>query len=718
MMLFDAKPDVSIVIVNHNAREMLRGCLRCLAANRGSASIELILIDNCSADGSVEMAKQEWPGLVLVEPGRNIGYVPANNIGLRRSRGRYVLFLNNDTLVEPDAITVLIQFMDSHPGVGAASGLILNPDGTDQGCARRVPTLANGLFGRRSVLTRIWPSNPWSRRYMLGWQKQGDEPFEVEILSSAALLLPTDDALALGGMDEAFELYWVDAEICARVRRSGRSVFCVPAARIVHFEGQGGSTRTFRMRMKSTLAFHRDAYRAYVRIRQIPGSHPRALLVAGALSVRAVALGIGQFLRPARATSSGTRTAAPPVATPTAAPVSTPAQQQNATLPPIPIFRPDISEADIAAVVETLRSGWIGAGPRVQRLEREFAEYVGAGYAVATSTCSGALMAALAVRGIGEGDEVIVPSFTWPSVFQVLRTLGATPVFADIEPETLSLDPADVERRITPLTRGIVVVHHGGHVADLEALRHIAAYAGIWLMDDAAHACGTIAADGKRIGSHCDSTIFSFNAVKNLSAGDGGMLTTHDPDFARRAKTFASLGLDRDTYARYRPGGDEFPRRWAFDLKMVGQRLHMNDITAALASSQLRRLDELNSRRAALVARYRAGLSGVSQFRFIDPRPGTQPSWHMFTVLMPDRDHFIKLMSERGIAVGVHYPPIHQFALARPWADRPLPVTESIAARTTTFPLYPGMTDEVQDRVIEAAVAAAGHLRIEAAASR
>jgi GT2 family glycosyltransferase len=242
---------------------------------------------------------------------RNIGYVPANNIGLRHARGRYVFFLNNDTLVAEGAIGELVRFMDSHPEAGAVSGKVLNADGSDQGCARSLPAFANAFFGRRSLLTRLWPGNPWSRRYMICWQRPGADPFEVEILSSAALMMRTSDAIALNGMDEEFRLYWVDAELCARIRRRGGKIFCVPRARILHFEGLGGSTRTFRLRFRATVAFHTDAYRAYVKIHQMPAWHPRSFTVAAGLGCRAALLTVVQLLRPKRATSSKTNFGTP-----------------------------------------------------------------------------------------------------------------------------------------------------------------------------------------------------------------------------------------------------------------------------------------------------------------------------------------------------------------------------------------------------------------------
>jgi hypothetical protein len=303
-----AQPDVSVVLVNWNARDMLRACLLSLRKQEGRLRQEWIVVDNGSTDGSAAMLRTEWPEVLLIQPGRNIGYVRANNEGLRHARGRYVFFLNNDTVLDPHALRELVSFLDDRPRAGACSGLILNPDGTDQGCARRLPTVASGLFGRRSPLTRLWPNNPWSRRFMAGWQHEGNDPFEVEILSSAAILMPLPLALELNGMDEEFRLYWVDAELCTRIRRRGFQIWCVPRARITHFEGQGGSTRTFRSRMRSCVAFHRDAYLAFTKIHRWPWWHPGSLLAAGALAARAACLLAVQTLVPRRSTSSGMTT--------------------------------------------------------------------------------------------------------------------------------------------------------------------------------------------------------------------------------------------------------------------------------------------------------------------------------------------------------------------------------------------------------------------------
>jgi perosamine synthetase len=364
----------------------------------------------------------------------------------------------------------------------------------------------------------------------------------------------------------------------------------------------------------------------------------------------------------------------------------------------IPVFRPDITEEEIAAVAETLRSQWIGNGPRTAEFERQFAEFIGARFAVSTGTGTAALQAAMAGLGLAAGDEIILPAFTWVSAFQVIRELGGTPVFADIEPNYLTIDPEDIARLITPRTRGIVAVHHGGQLADLNTLRELASAHGLWLLEDAAHACGAFYF-GRRAGSGGTIACFSFNAMKNLTTGDGGMVTTDDADLAERVRVYRSLGIDRDTYTRYRK--DHPGAAWVYDVVSEGQRVHMNDIAAAIGLVQLKRLDQMNGKRGCLVERYLEGFSDLPGLHPVLQRPGTHPSHHMFTVRVPNRDRFIDAMREREISIGVHYIPIHEFSVAQPYR-RTLPVTEKIWKAVATLPLYAAMTISEQDRVIGA----------------
>lgn len=368
----------------------------------------------------------------------------------------------------------------------------------------------------------------------------------------------------------------------------------------------------------------------------------------------------------------------------------------------IPVFQPSMSEREISAVAEVLRSRWTGTGARVAALEASFARAVGVPHAISTNSGTAALLSALWGLGVGPGDQVIIPSFTYISVFQMLRRLEVEPVFADIDPLTLTIDPADVAARVTSRTKGIVVVHHGGQLVDMDALARLARDAGIWLIEDCAHAAGATY-HGRPAGSLADAACFSFNAVKNLSSGDGGMVTTADGDIAKRVATYRGLGIDKDTWVRY---GAEFQpeqKRWFYDIVGPGMRLNMNDITGAIALVQLERLAEMNGARSRRVKVYEAAFDGISAVRTIKPRTDTEPSWHMYTMLMDDRDGFVDRMREKGVTIGIHYYPIHLYDIAQAYRV-PLPVTEELWQRVITFPLFPDMTDAQQDKVIEASL--------------
>ncbi|HEY6565120.1 MAG TPA: glycosyltransferase family 2 protein [Pirellulaceae bacterium] len=293
-----ATPDFSIILVNHNAVAFLQRCLISIQRTRAALRLQVILVDNASTDDSVPAARTIMPELTCLTLSKNVGYVRANNLGLRHATGQYILYLNNDTELHPGCLSELLRFLHAHPRAGAVSPQILNPDGSDQGCARRFPSAINGIFGRRSWLTRWFPHNPWSRRYMLGRHQPGTEPFDVEMLSTACMAVPTALATALGGMDEGYRHYWVDADLCDQIHKLGFRVCCLPSARITHFEGQGGSTGTWRQRCRAILNFHRDAYRAYWRAHNLSSFHPLRWFAATALTTRAASLMLLQALRP------------------------------------------------------------------------------------------------------------------------------------------------------------------------------------------------------------------------------------------------------------------------------------------------------------------------------------------------------------------------------------------------------------------------------------
>jgi len=254
-------PALSVLVVNFNTRDLLGACLRSLPAALRRHGHEVIVADNGSTDGSVAMLRREWPSVAVLELGANLGFARANNRALARARGRYALLLNSDTEVQPDSLDRLVDFLDVTPSAGVAAPRLLNTDLSDQGTARAFPTPPAVLFGRRSPLTRLFPRNRWSRRYMVGRDRSGDGPFEVDWVSGACLMVRREVVATAGPLDEGFFMYWEDADWCRRIKTAGYRVYCVPGARVVHHEGQSGGNRRARL----VWTFHRSAYRYYVK---------------------------------------------------------------------------------------------------------------------------------------------------------------------------------------------------------------------------------------------------------------------------------------------------------------------------------------------------------------------------------------------------------------------------------------------------------------------
>lgn len=300
-----AAPAITILIVNYNSASYLRACLQSIRESIGDISAELLLVDASSPDQSVAVARELWPNLRLITVTESLGYVRANNVGLKEARGRYTMYLNSDTVIQKGTFHELVRFMDENPEVAAASGVILNPDGSDQGVIRQFPSVMNGIFGRRSILSRIFPNNRWYRHYMQGRRTDGVEPFDTQMLSACSMVVRTDLTRKLGGFDERFRFYWVDGELCCRFIRHGYRVCCVPRARVIHEEGKGGSTSTFRKRLQMNVAFNHGAYLAYIEYHQLHPADPRRLLVKLILVARMILLMALQFLRPQKSTSSG-----------------------------------------------------------------------------------------------------------------------------------------------------------------------------------------------------------------------------------------------------------------------------------------------------------------------------------------------------------------------------------------------------------------------------
>ena len=364
---------------------------------------------------------------------------------------------------------------------------------------------------------------------------------------------------------------------------------------------------------------------------------------------------------------------------------------------PIALFRPQGDQSEVDEVAAVLRSGWWGQGPVTADLERRFADFTGARHAVAVNSATAALHLALRLADV-EGHEVITPSMTFVSTCHAVLYNRATPVFADIDAHTLNLDPADVERCITPRTRAIVPVHFGGLPADLEALHAIARRHGLVVIEDAAHATGA-QYQGRPIGSLSPLTCFSFHPVKNLATGDGGMITLARDDWDARLRRLRWMGIDRDTWQRQGPAGQEQPA-WQYDVTELGFKYHTNDINSAIARVQLQRLPAANARRRAIAGRYDQGLAGLDWLQRPAQQPGCVSAHHNHVIRLEGRDRLARWLGQHGVATGVHYKPCHLMSVYRPHT-RHLPVTEREWLRVLSLPLHLGLSDDDVDRVID-----------------
>jgi len=360
-----------------------------------------------------------------------------------------------------------------------------------------------------------------------------------------------------------------------------------------------------------------------------------------------------------------------------------------------------VTEEDIAAVVRTLRSDWLTTGPEVERFETSVAAYVGARYAVAFSSGTAALHGAVAAAGVGPGDEGITTPLTFCATANCLVFQGARPVFADVEDETLTIDPDAVRRRLTRRTKVILPVDYGGHPARLDEIRALGKRHGALIIEDACHALGA-EMRGRRIGSLSDITIFSFHPVKHITTGEGGMALTNDASLAARMRRFRSHGIIR--YSR-----DRFRRPWYYEMSELGYNYRISDIACALGRSQLTRLPANLARRRAIAQRYSDTLHTLPGLRVPAVLPEALPAWHLYPVRIArrggcTRDRVFRAMQEARIGVNVHYIPVtHHPYYRRRFGCRvgDYPVAERAYQELLTLPLFYGMTDQDADDVID-----------------
>ena len=376
----------------------------------------------------------------------------------------------------------------------------------------------------------------------------------------------------------------------------------------------------------------------------------------------------------------------------------------------LPYGRQSISEADIAEVARVLRGDWLTTGPDVARFEGRLAEAVGARHAVAVSNGTAALHAMLAAVGVGPGDEVLVPAITFAATANAAVYLGATPVFVDVEPDTLLMDVADAARRVTERTRAIVAVDYAGQPCDWPALRALADQHGLALLADGCHALGATFG-GRPVGSLADATTFSFHPVKHVAAGEGGAITTDDPALDAFMRRFRTHGISATAAERAAAG------TWSYEMVSLGYNYRLTDMQSALAASQLRRLPSFVARRRELAAAYGPRLAEIPGVTPLTTRPGRGHAWHLYVVRwqVPGqrRAFAFDALRAENIGVNVHYLPVHLHAFyqERFGTGRGLcPVAEAAYDQILTLPLFPDMTDRDMGDVAEAVakVASAG----------
>ncbi len=371
----------------------------------------------------------------------------------------------------------------------------------------------------------------------------------------------------------------------------------------------------------------------------------------------------------------------------------------------LPFSAPHITDAEIREVVRTLKSGWLTTGKRARLFEERFAEYVGSRHAVSVASGTAALFLSLLVEGVGPGDEVITSPFTFISTANVVHHLGARPVFADIDAETFNIDPERITEALTPRTKAVVPVHYSGQPCDMPGIMRIARKHRIRVVEDAAHALGA-EIRGRKVGGSGNLTCFSLFPTKNITTGEGGVITLNDGRKARRLIRLRLHGMSRDGWKRYAREGS-----WYYEVHEAGFKYNLADLNAALGLAQLSKLDALNRKRERLVDRYLRKLAPIRGIRPVRVLPFVKSAWHLFPVhidagvLGIDRDRLVNVLWKRQIGTSVHFIPAHLQPFYRKrygYRKGDFPVAERVFEGILSLPLFPRMTYRDVDTVVAA----------------
>ncbi len=365
--------------------------------------------------------------------------------------------------------------------------------------------------------------------------------------------------------------------------------------------------------------------------------------------------------------------------------------------------KPFISEEEIDEMTDTLRSGWLSMGPKTIRFEEEFNKYIGAKRSVAVSSWTAAGHLTLEAFGIERGDEVIVPTMTFPATAEIVCYFGAKPVIVDVDEDTLNISLEEIEKAITPKTKAIIPVHYGGQPCDLDEIQAIANAHNLKVLEDAAHSLPATYKD-KKIGTISDVTCFSFYATKTLSTGEGGMICTNNEEIAERCAIMRLHGINRDAWKRYSEAGS-----WYYEVVAPGYKYNFTDLQASLGLPQLKKVDAMWEWRKKIASRYFDGLKNLDLIKLPVVKSDRESSWHLFPVrlnlemLTKNRAQIIDELKNNNVGVGVHFMPVHQhlyYSETFNLDDKNFPIASAAFPRLMSLPIYPGMTDQSVEKVI------------------
>jgi len=362
----------------------------------------------------------------------------------------------------------------------------------------------------------------------------------------------------------------------------------------------------------------------------------------------------------------------------------------------IPFHKPHITQKEIDSVIDIMRSGWLTMGPKTFEFENAFKKYIGSQYAISVNSATAALHLALNAVGVGNGDEVIIPTNTFIATAEAVVYSGAKPILCDIEANYHNIDINLIEPLITPKTRAIIPVHFGGNPCDMDELKKIANHFNLKIIEDAAHALPSFYKN-KKIGSFSDVVCFSFYATKTLSTGEGGMVTTNNKKIAKKVSLQRLHGINGDAWKRYERNND-----WYYEVIDLGYKYNTTDIQSAMGIVQLEKLEWMRDERKMIAEKYKNAFSG--KLDFIEENIKNESSWHLFVIKIGNRDELHQKLKEKGISTSVHFIPIHKhpyYKKSFSFSDEDYPVANFVFEQSLSLPIYPGLTENEVEYIIK-----------------